>query len=148
MDAQPDDRRHLGDDTTFARAFEAAWADASAARLAALLHPEVTLYQPTVPPLRGRNAALRDFTALFRWLPGTRATVDHSMTLGDTCYIAFRLQFPIGDGRLEVRAVDHFVLKDGKAYSRRAHFDPMPLVVAVAVRPWLWWGFLRYRFQL
>ena len=38
-------------------------------RLVELLHTDVVLYQPHVPAIRGRQAALQEFRRLFRRLP-------------------------------------------------------------------------------
>lgn len=141
----PPDARHHGPNTAFAEAFEAAWAQPTADALTALLHDEVVLYQPTAPPIHGCAAAHREFTALLRWLPGTHAVVDESLGEDAQCYIRFRLCFPIGRKGVHLPSVDHFILRDGRALSRRAHFDPAPLMLAVALRPWMWWGFFRYR---
>ncbi len=55
----------------FARRFAETWQHPSPERLAALLHAAVVLYQPHLPPIHGRQAALEEFQRLFRWLPDT-----------------------------------------------------------------------------
>ena len=130
---------------SFADKFSKAWASPTPEALVALLHPEVTLLQPHLPPIHGREAALREFRKLFHWLPGTHGEVDRSCSDGDLVYIEWRLIFPIGKHGVALRAVDRFVLKDGLGYERRVFFDQMPLVLAVLKRPWHWPGFLKYR---
>lgn len=138
--------RHRGTDTAFARAFERAWAEPTPERLVALLHPEVTLHQPTAPPIRGREAALADFRRLFRWLPGLHGVVERSSSDGDQVFIEHRLRAPIGRGGFELPAVDRFVLRDGLAIERIVYFDRVPFVLAVLGSPRHVPGFLRYRF--
>ncbi len=107
---------------------------------------DVTLEYADVAPLfAGLSTGDYDFTTDV-WLPGTHAVVDDSLGEDTQCFIRFRLCFPVGRRGVQLPSVDHFILRNGRALSRRAHFDPAPLMLAVALRPWMWWGFLRYRF--
>jgi SnoaL-like protein len=53
----------------FVEAFESAWSRPTPERLIALLDPDVVLLQPHLPPIRGRDAALKEFRRLLTWLP-------------------------------------------------------------------------------
>ena len=137
---------HLGTDTDYAQAFEAAWAAPTTERLLALLHDDVVLRQPHMPPIRGKAAARAEFDRLFRWLPGTHGVVDRSISAPGWTMIEWRLTFPLGgSGGTTVPIVDRFAIRDGLGVERVAYFDQTPLLTAVLARPWLVPGFLRYR---
>lgn len=146
MDSGHSQAVHLGEDTRFARAFEQAWARPSPEGLVKLLHPEVTLRQPTAPTIHGRDAALAEFRRLLRWLPGTHGVIERSVSSRDAVFIEWFLVLPIGRRGLRVHAVDTFVLKDGLGYRREVYFDQLPVYLRVLLNPWVIPGFLRYRF--
>lgn len=135
---------HLGTATDYARAFEAAWAAPTTERLLALLHDDVVLRQPHLPPIRGKAAARAEFDCLFRWLPATHGVVDRSLSAPGYTMIEWRLTFPIGAG-VTIPIVDRFAIEDGLGIERVAYFDQTPLRTAVLARPWLVPGFVRYR---
>ena len=138
--------RHLGTDTEMAEAFETAWAAPTAERLVALLHEDVVLLQPQLPPIRGKAAALAEFRRLFRWLPGTSGVVDRTISAPGIAMIEWRLTFPIGRGGTTIPIVDRLLVRDRLIVERAAYFDQTPILLAVGVRPWLLAGFARYRF--
>lgn len=146
MDATPSRALHLGEDTSFARAFERAWARPTPEGLVELLHPEVILRQPNAPTIRGRDAALAEFRRLLRWLPGTRGVIERTISAQDSVFIEWTLVLPIGRRGLRIHAVDTFQLKDGLGYRREVYFDQVPVFAAVLLHPWVIPGFLRYRF--
>jgi hypothetical protein len=137
---------HLGTDTEMARAFEAAWAAPTPDRLVALLHDDVVLLQPQLPPIRGKAAALAEFRRLFRWLPGTRGVVDRTVSAPGIAMIEWRLVFPIGRAGTSIPIVDRLTVRDALIVERAAYFDQTPILLAVGTRPWLLPGFTRYRF--
>ena len=59
----------------FAAAFADAWSAPTPDRLVALLHPDVTLLQPHLPPVRGRDAAHAELQRLLRWMPDLHGEV-------------------------------------------------------------------------
>lgn len=128
-----------------ARRFTDAWAAPEVDRFVALLAPDVLLLQPVTPRIVGRDAARAEFARLLRWLPDLRGTVDHWAATGSTLLIAWRLGFTVGRKRLELRIVDRIVVRDGSIAEREAYFDPLPLLLAVLLRPRSWPGYLRYR---
>lgn len=133
-------------DHPFARSFAEAWSKPTPDRLLALLTPDVVLRQPHRPPVRGHDAARRELTGLLRWLPGLHGEDFTAEGSAGTVYIEWTLVFPVRRGGLRVPAVDRFTLRGTLGAERLVYFDPVPLYLAVAVRPWLWPGFLRYRF--
>jgi len=138
--------RHLGTDTEMAEAFEAGWAAPTAERLVALLHEDIVLLQPQLPPIRGKAAARAEFRRLFRWLPGTSGVVDRTVSAPGIAMIEWRLTFPIGRGGTTIPIVDRLLVRDGLIVERAAYFDQTPILLAVGARPWLLPGFARYRF--
>lgn len=132
-------------ESEFARCFAEAWAAPVPERLVELLHPDVVLYQPHLPPIRGRAAALGEFRRLFRWLPGTHGRVDRACGSDGVLFIEWLMMFPIGKKGVCIPAVDRFFLQGGLGIERTVFFDQTPLLAAVLARPQLWPGFVRYR---
>lgn len=137
---------HLGTDTEMARAFEAAWAAPTPERLVTLLHDDVVLLQPQLPPIRGKAAARAEFQRLFRWLPGTHGVVERTVSAPGVAMIEWRLVFPIGRAGTTIPIVDRLTVRDALIVERAAYFDQTPILLAVGSRPWLLPGFARYRF--
>ena len=131
---------------TFADQFAAGWAAPTTERLLALLTDDVVLYQPHLPPLRGKDAARAEFDKLFRFLPGLHGTVHRARGDGGVVYIEWTMRFPIGRG-VAIDAVDRFYLRDGLGAERTVYFDQVPLIAGVLRSPSAWAGYLRYRFR-
>jgi hypothetical protein len=131
---------------TFARRFADAWKRPTPEKLIELLHPDVLLYQPHLPPIRGREAAKAEFERLFRWLPGLHGEVERSCGADGVVFIEWEMRFPIGREPVRIPAVDRFLLRDGLGIEREVYFDQQPLYLALLARPDAWAGFLRYRF--
>jgi len=130
----------------FAEKFAAAWAKPVPEELVSLLHPDVVLLQPHRPPVRGRDAALREFHRLLRWVPGLHGVIERSSGSGDLLFIEWQMRLPVGRDTISIRAVDRFFLEDALGRERRVYFDQLQFVVAVLRHPSLWRGYLRYRF--
>ena len=131
--------------TSFCERFEQAWRQPTPAGLAALLHEDVVLRQPHLPPIRGRAAAQREFERLFRWIPGARSRVQRGHDDAESAFIEHQLEFPVGRDLICLPAVDRFSLRDGLALERVVYFDQLALIGAVLRHPSLWPGFPRYR---
>lgn len=130
--------------------FAALWANPDLGGFRELLHPDVRLYQPMAPTIVGRDAALREFTHLFRMLPDLHGTVDHWAADGAFLMIAWRLRATFGSGaRYEWPIADHVRVQDRLIIERRALFDPIGVFGAV-VRggPSAWMRYARYRARL
>lgn len=130
---------------SFSERFAAAWAAPTAEGLAALLAEDVVLYQPHLPPIRGREAARAEFARLFAWLPGTHSRVKNWQENAEIALIEHELHFPVGRGHIRIPAVDCFRLEDGLAKERVVYFDQLRLIAGVARHPSLWIGYLKYR---
>jgi hypothetical protein len=122
------------------------WSEPTAERLVALLHEDVVLYQPHLPPIRGRDAACREFRKLFRWLPGLHGEVERYSGSGGVVFIEWELKVPVGRRRLSLPAVDRFRLDGELGIERTVYFDQLRLIAIVALHPRLWPGYWRYRF--
>ena len=127
----------------FGLLFAQAWDSPSVDGLVALLHDGVVLYQPHRPPIRGKAAAIAEFEKLFRWLPAFRGDVE--LVRGSDGVVFIEWVMKPGHG-MELRAVDRFVIRDGRGAERRVYFDQVQLILQVLRRPYLWLGYLRYRF--
>lgn len=134
--------------TDYADAFARTWARPTPDGLAALLHPDVLLLQPHRPPVRGRDAALREFRRLFTWLPGLHGAVTRAICRDDTVFIEWRMIVPTGGDPIVIGAVDRFLLRDELGIERAVYFDQLEMMRAVARHPALWRGYLRYRLEL
>lgn len=130
----------------FAQQFADGWAAPTAERLVALLAEDVVLYQPHLPPLRGRAAARAEFARLFRWLPGLHGTVHRARGADGVVFIEWTMHFPFGRRGVAIPAVDRFLLRDGLGLERTVYFDQVPLLAGVVLHPGVWPGYLRYRF--
>lgn len=131
---------------SFSECFAEAWERPTAEGLGALLAEDILLVQPHLPPIRGRDAAIREFGRLFSWLPGTHSEVVRWLEGSDVALIEHVLHFPVGSSFIRIPAVDRFTLKDGLAVERVVYFDQVPLVLGVLGHPSLWLGFIKYRF--
>jgi hypothetical protein len=129
----------------FVQRFAEVWKQPSPERLVALLHPDVVLYQPQSPAIRGKQAARREFERLFRWLPDLCGEVERWCGASGVVFIEWRMRFPIGKG-LAIRAVDRFVLQQGLGIERAVYFNQLPLLAAIVSHPQVWPGFIHYRF--
>ena len=129
----------------FAQRFAKAWKQPSPEHLVELLHPDVVLYQPHLPVMRGREAALEEFQRLFRWLPDFYGKVERYSGSDKVVFIEWHMKFPIGKRGVSIPTVDRFILQDGLGIERAVYFDPRPLITAVLTHPQVWLGFLRYR---
>ena len=131
---------------SFAKRFELAWKNPTAEGLADLLADNVVLYQPHLPPLRGKAAAVAEFKRLFTWLPGTHSVVKRWEESEEFAFIEHVLHFPVGTDFIRIPSVDRIVLNDGLVIERVAYFDRTKLITAVIKHPSLWFGFIKYRF--
>jgi hypothetical protein len=131
----------------FVQRFADVWRRPSPERLVALLHPEVVLYQPQAPPIRGKDAARREFECLLRWLPGLYGVVERATGDQGLVFIEWQMHFPIGQPGVAIPAVDRFLLQDGLGIERAVYFNQLPLVAATLTHPQMWPGFVRYRYH-
>jgi ketosteroid isomerase-like protein len=125
--------------------FAGIWAAPSVQDLGALMHSEIVMLQPILPPIRGREDGMSEFSKLLKWLPDLRGVVDERAAAGNRLMIAWRLQFTLGQQPFELRLVDRIVVKDGLIAEREAYYDSLAFAAAVLSRPSAWFGYLRYR---
>ena len=89
--------------------------------------------------------AREGFRPAFELIPDLHATVHSWAADGAVVFIEFTLDGTIGGTRVRVPAVDRFILRDGLVSERVAHFDPVPVLRAVAASPRAWPKFVRMR---
>ena len=104
---------------------------------------DVRMIQPQLPVMVGKAAFREGFRPAFELIPDLHATVSNSAARGDTVFIEFTLEGTIGGRPVRVPAVDRFTLRDGLVSERVAHFDPTPMLLAVAASPRAWPRFAR-----
>lgn len=129
----------------FARRFAEAFKRPSPERLIQLLHPDVVMSQPHTPPIRGREAAFREFDRLFRWLPDFGGEVQRFYTDDGMLFIEWLMRFRIGKRGFTIQALDRFKLRDGLGIERAVSFSRLRLLRSLITHPRLWFGFLKYR---
>jgi len=115
----------------FAQRFAETWKHPSPERLVALLHPDVVLYQPHWPAIRGKAAAREDFQRVFGWLPGLYGEVDRFLGSESVVFIEWRMIYPIGRKGVTIGAVDRFSLRDGLGIERVVYYNQLPLVIPI-----------------
>jgi hypothetical protein len=130
----------------FAEAFEEAWSRPTPEGLVALLHPDVVLLQPHLPPIRGKENALKEFRRLLNWLPGLYGVIERSSGTDDILFIEWQMKLSVGRKTISIRAVDRFRLDNGLGIEREVYFDQLVLIRAVVAHPGLWLGYIQYRF--
>jgi hypothetical protein len=132
---------------TFVDRFAEVWRAPTPERLVELLHPDVTLYQPQLPPIRGKAQALREFSRLLAWLPGLHGVVETSSQTGDVVFIEWEMRFRIHRELVSIKAIDRFKIQDELAIERTVYFDQFEFLRAILKHPGLWGGYFRHRFR-
>ncbi len=129
---------------TFARRFAEVWRAPTTEALVGMLHPEIVLYQPHQPEIRGKVAVHEEFERTFRWLPGLHGKVVRTLGANGVLFIEWEMHFELAGKPLCVGAVDRFLLKDGLAIERAVYFNDLQIMASVATHPSSWLDFLRY----
>lgn len=128
-----------------AHKFAAAWHQPDPARFSTLLHEHCLLLQPATKPVRGRDAARREFERLVKWLPDIKGHIDLTLSEGNVLCVIWRLTFTLGRKPFELRIVDRIVMEDGLIKEREAYYDSLRFMTALLRRPSSWPGYWRYR---
>jgi hypothetical protein len=131
---------------SFSERFAEIWKEPTAEAFGELFTEDVVLYQPHLPPIRGKQAATAEFRRLFRWLPGTYSKVKCWREDNNVALIEHELHLPVGRGYIRIPAVDRFSLEAGFAKERVVYFDQLRLLRGVLRYPSLWLGFIKYSF--
>lgn len=118
--------------------------DAFADHFDQLITDDVRLIQPQVPTSVGKRAFREEFARpIFALIPDLHATVHNWAATADGVMIEFTLAGTLGSKPVSWPAVDRITLRDGLASERRAYFDPLRVLGAVATRPRAWPRFAR-----
>ena len=99
------------------------------------MHPDTVLIQPIASLARGPGALQELFGPLFKSVPDLHGELKCWGETADGVFIELTLSGRLGSRPLEWTVVDRIILEDGLIRERRSHFDPAPLLKAVAVRP-------------
>ena len=130
--------------STFTQKFTEVWSDPAPEKFVVLLDPQVILYQPYAPPVRGRDHAFLEFKRMLEWLPGLHGVVRRSMETEDVAFIEWSMKLPIGKRTLSLGVVDRFLLRDGLVIERRTFFDRVPIFLRALKHPKIAFGYLKF----
>ena len=100
--------------------------------LESLLHPEVRLVAPGMPPTVGRAAGIEAFRNVFALVPDFHIDVERWRGDGDVVFIETTMRGTLNGHALVIPAVDRITLRDGMVVERVAYFDPAPMVAAMS----------------
>src|SRR5215471_11436918 len=106
----------------FVRLFERFWESPNVAQLDELLHQDVKLVAPMMPPTVGIEEAREAFTRIFELLPGIHGWVHQWSATDDSVLIEFTIEASVGGDRIRWSGVDRFTLRDDKAIVRVSYF--------------------------
>lgn len=129
-----------------AHRFASAWRKPQASELTELLHPETTLYQPHLPPIRGIAKASREFSLFLEWMPNFHGVVDHTVGQDGRLFIEWQMKFPFQRKTISIDAVDSIFIEDDLIKSRVVYFNTLPLIKEIAKSPREWKAYYKYRF--
>ncbi len=99
------------------------------------MHPDVLMTQPMSPPVRGPDQVRELFESAFRAIPDMRGEVVSWGETADGVIVELPLSGHLGGRPVRWTTMDRIVLEDGLIKERHAHFDPLPLVKAMLLRP-------------
>jgi hypothetical protein len=100
------------------------------------MHPDVVFEQPLAATTHGPQALHDLFDPLFAAIPDLRGEVLRWGATHDGVIIELELHGTFGRRPIVWRSVDRIVLDDdGRVVSRKACFDPLPLLGQMARRP-------------
>jgi hypothetical protein len=99
------------------------------------MHPDTVLIQPIARPAHGPGALRELFGPLFKAMPDLHGELKRWGETADGVFIELTLRGHLGRKLIEWTVTDRIILEDGLIRERRSYFDPMPLLMAVALRP-------------
>lgn len=109
----------------FVRRFQEAWDSRKPAKLAAILHPDATVYQPPVrEQFRGHQVG-EYFEQVFVGMPDLTLKLLDWAARGDVVMIEWEITATVGDGPLSWRGIDRFHVRDGLADDEFVYFDSL-----------------------
>ncbi|WP_130343746.1 nuclear transport factor 2 family protein [Herbihabitans rhizosphaerae] len=129
-----------------------AWATGDAERClaghAATMAGEHTRYvQPLFHAARGERG-LRTVGKLFALIPDLTAEIERWAVADGFAFVEFTLRGHLGGRPVAVRAVDRMTLDGEPLVERENYCDPLPVVLAVLVRPRVWPLLVRHRVRI
>lgn len=129
---------------TFAACWKQDDAETFLADFCSSMHEDIRLIQPLVPPSHGHAAFRREFARLRRFVPNFQGEVKHWAWSGEVLYIELELRGTLGNRQVSWRLIDRFRLDEqGQCRERISFFDPLPLLLRIALLPGGWPRLLR-----
>jgi ketosteroid isomerase-like protein len=125
----------------FADFFAAAWAVGATdperffGQITSRLAPDAPMIQPLARTVRGERGLRELFEPLFEVIPDLRGRVVRWGETDDGVIIELALAGTLGSRPVRWTTLDRITLRDGLIAEREAHFDPLPLVKALARSP-------------
>jgi hypothetical protein len=110
-----------------------------------LLAEEVELVQPLLRSGRGRALWNEEARRLLRLAPDLRGDVLAWAGRDDVVFIDVRLSATVGGKPLTFRSTDKLLIgPDGRVLRREGSFDPVPVALALLLRPRAWLRSVRF----
>jgi ketosteroid isomerase-like protein len=104
-----------------------------------LLAEDAELVQPLVRSGRGRVVWQEEARRLLRLAPDLRGDVVGRAGRDDVVFIDVRISATVGGKPLIFRSLDKLLISpDGRVLRREAFFDPVPVALALLLRPAAW----------
>jgi hypothetical protein len=127
--------------------FDRVWRKPSADELVSLLHEEVVLYQPHLPPIKGIQDAHLEFVHFLKWMPSFYGEVKHAAQNGNVIFIEWQMNFQLKNVLVPIRAVDRIIIEDHLIRERHVVFNTLPLIKKIITMPSEWSAYYKYRFR-
>ena len=127
----------------FMREFEEGWStprggQAFLDHFLPFMTDETRMIQPMAPEAVGREQFAEMFSGTFELIPDLHAEVHGYTADGDVGHVSFDLLGTVGGRPFRLVCCDRITVRDGKVVERIAHFDPLPLVLALLRSPRTW----------
>jgi limonene-1,2-epoxide hydrolase len=92
-----------------------------------LLHEDVRLIAPGMPPTVGREAGIAEFRQVLTRVPDFHVDLGRWSATADVVFLEVTLRGTVGGRSIAIPCVDRVLLRDGKVIERVAYFDPSPI---------------------
>lgn len=131
--------RASGDAAEFVEFFAAGWALGARgdffAHFLPRVHADAVFEQPLARAAHGPDGLRELFEPLFEAIPDLHGEVVRWGATSDGVIVELDLRGSMGGKPLAWTTLDRIVLEDGLILSRKAHFDPLPLVAQLLGHP-------------
>ena len=132
-------------DHPFVQSFSDYWAAPTLEGVSTLVHDDAVFVQPLTKPLL-TNEYHKYVNSVIKVTPDIHGEViSYSESKNqDGLFIHWLMKFSIGSCQKEVSVVDIIHLSGGKVIMRTAHMDLLPVLGSIAIRPSVWFRWVRF----